>query len=87
MMRKKHLTSLLCAAVMLSGFSSVWGGEKKPTTAEKKPAAADKKAATQSLYGINWYTSLDDALKAAQKSSPAKPVFAWRMLGDLCGKT
>ena len=57
-----------------------------PARAEKKPPA-NAKGATQSLYGITWYKTVDEAVKAAQKSTPPKPVFVWRILGDLCGKT
>lgn len=77
-MRSRLFTVALFSAAFLLAAS--------PAQAEKKPPA-NAKSATQTLYGITWYKTVDEAIKAAQKSSPPKPVFVWRILGDLCGKT
>jgi hypothetical protein len=72
--------------VNLALFSAALLLAASPAHAEKKPPA-NAKGGTQTLYGITWHKTVDEAMKAAQKSSPPKPVFVWRMLGDLCGKT
>jgi hypothetical protein len=60
--------------------------ESGPSRADSKAEPASKKG-VQELYGIGWHRSLDKALQATQKSSPAKPIFILRTLGDLDGKT
>jgi hypothetical protein len=79
-MRTKFIAIALLSLVVSMAATPVRADKKQP----KAPA---DNGATEKLYGISWYKSVDEAVKAAQKSSPGKPIFVWRMLGDLDGKT
>jgi hypothetical protein len=66
------VSMLSCVGVLHAGERSNGGDKRKDGPARRND--------------IVWHNSVDDAIRAAQKASPAKPVFLFRALGELNGK-
>lgn len=88
-------TVLVLAALMV--IREGLAGERAPkvqgranqgskTSSRSRPAARSNE--TDELFGISWFRSLESAGKAAGRGKPfdqGKPVFCFRVLGDLAG--
>lgn len=56
---------------------------RRPPIAATTPVARAPK--TKPMYGVNWHTSVNDALQSADKPGEEKPVMCFRVLGSLSG--
>ena len=76
-MKRKWLTAL--TLVMAIAIPIAAAPPAKPADKGKQKVGAEVKH----LYGLDWHTKLDTALKSS--ASDAKPIMVLRVLGDLDG--
>jgi hypothetical protein len=72
------------AVLLLAVFAAVAAPPAKPSDKSKDTSA---RTTVKHLYGLDWHTKLDAALKqaAGDKTGGEKPVMVLRVLGDLDG--
>ena len=81
-MKRKWLTAM--AVVLTVALTAAAAPPAKPTDKNKEKTP---QAEVKHLYGLDWHTKLDAALKTAAGDTTVadKPVMVLRVLGDLDG--
>ena len=93
-MTRKFACTLLLASFLPVPFllaSPAWAGDTAERPAKPTKNAVSTKSRTgkpQTIWGIRWYPSLENAQKVASKNARKPRLVLWmRVLGDLKGKT
>lgn len=64
------------------------GGRSQTANARRRGGRPARGTQPEELFGISWFGSLDGARRAAARGGPidaGKPIFCFRVLGDLAG--
>lgn len=66
----------------------VEAGQRKQKGDRSRPGRRARDAKSKELFGVSWFSSLESARRAAAEGEPrdaGKPIFCFRVLGDLAG--
>ena len=81
----RYLVSIVGCALLLLGMGvEVSGQTSRPT---RKAKVAPRSVGAETIIGLPWYGSFDEAVLANVGAKNKKPIFYLRVLGDLKGKT